>query len=367
MNLDLLIESQKPCQMRSEENRILLHEIRCNPKPAWYSDPVWARLMASHSPSLDLRPLERGEFVVGCRRNRRRCGLPFRMLFLSPKALQKELISRGYGDCFAKATEAANRVDQYAILIVTLQDTPAKTVVKQFQLLNQQATRVPPASVRQGVLSVLVPGFTVGFAEPLRAELGLAGWPVRPTTVIDSFLDVAGVRRVEAVDPDEVPQLQKRCVAAWHNTVAYLADAGIHGLSCWPAERMLRVWVMIADTWPEAHRNARLANWVVCALWDGHQANGDKLMQDLASVQSGRKAGATWASVIEELCSRLDASPRTIKPPELIDIKSSPNKVGTNGARERLLYAIAYPKPPLLTKTAKVPSPQVAGIKQTVR
>jgi hypothetical protein len=324
-------------------------------RPAWYSESTWARMMSSHSPSLDLRALDRGSLVVGMPKEAASAWLPFAMLFLSPKALQKELTSRGYGDCFALATKAATRVDQYAILIVTLQDTPAKAVVEQFRLLNQQSTRVPPASIRQGILSVLVPGFTVDFAEPLRAELGQAGWPVRPTTIIDSFLDIAGVRRVEAVDPDEVPQLQKRCESAWRRTVTYLADAGIHGLSCWPAERMLRALVMVADTWPEAHRDARLSSWVVCALWDGHQANGDQLVQDLASVQSGRKAGATWPAVIEELCSRLDGTARAMRASELVDLKSSPNKVGTNGARERMLYALAHRNPPSLAKTAKVP------------
>jgi Protein of unknown function DUF262 len=324
-------------------------------RPAWYSESAWARIMGTHSPSLDLRALDRGSLVVGMPKEVSSAWLPFPTLFVSPKALQKELTSRGYGDCFALATEAANRVDQYAIPIVTLQDTPAKTVVEQFRLLNQQSTRVPPASIRQGILSVLVPGFTVDFAEPLRADLGSAGWPVRPTTLIDSFLDVAGVRRVEAVDPEEVPQLQKRCESAWRRTVSYLAETGIHGLSCWPAERMLRALVMVADTWPEAHRDNRLANWVVCALWDGHQANGDQLVQDLASIQSGRKIGSKWLAVLDELCSRLDASARPIRASELTDLKSSPNKVGTNGARERMLYALAYPSPPLLVKTGKVP------------
>jgi hypothetical protein len=221
--------------------------------------------------------------------------------------------------------------------------------------LNQQSTRVAPSTVRQGVLSVLVPGFTVDFAEPLREELGSAGWPVRPTTIIDSFLDVAGVRRVEVVDPDEVPQLQKRCVSAWRRTVAYLAGAGVHGLSCWPAERMLRALVIAADTWPEAHLDARLSSWVVCALWDGHQANGDMLVQDLASVQSGRKAGSSWDEVIDELSARLDSTARLVKAAELSDFRSSPSGAGRNGGRERLLYGITFPKPPVLTKTAKVP------------
>jgi hypothetical protein len=324
-------------------------------QPAWYTDQAWTRLLQSHAPSLDLRALEREVFTVGMPREAAPYWLPFPMLFEGAKVLQKELNSRGYGPCYALAAEAAARIDQYQIPIVTLQNTAGSEVVEQFRLLNQQSTRVPPASIRQGVMSVMVPGFTVDFAEPLRTELATAGWPIRPTTIIDSFLDLAGVRRVEAIDPEEVPQLIKRCETAWRRTIDYLARTGIHGLSCWPAERMLRGLVMATDTWPEAHKDNRLSNWVICALWDGHQSVTDQLVQDLAIIRSGRKAESTWADVISELSARLDPTPRTVKPNDLIDIKSSPNTTGSNGARERMLYAITYPEPPLLTKTAKVP------------
>ena len=324
-------------------------------RPAWYPVPAWSRLVASHAPSLDLRSLAQGRVVVGSPQVPVTWWLPFPLLFTDPKSLQAELTSRGYPDLHPQANDAATRVDSYQIPIVTLTNTAAAQVVEQFRLLNQQATRVPPAIIRQGVLSVMVPGFTVDFAEPLRAELGLAGWPVRQTTIIDSFLATAAVRRVEAVDPADVPNLQKRCEVGWRHTVAYLAAAGIHGLSCWPAERMLRAMVIAADTWPEALDDSRLADWVISALWDGHQANSDKLVQDIATIQSGRKAESSWNDVIRELCTRLEPTARLIKPAELTDAKTSPDTLGNAGGRERMLYGAAFPAPPEIAKSAKVP------------
>jgi hypothetical protein len=324
-------------------------------RPAWYSASSWTKLLASHGPSLDLRSLMRtGKVVVGLPQVPASWWIPFRLLFTSPKILQAELKERGYADSYALASDVASRIDQYQVPIVTLQNTPAAEVVEQFRLLNQQATRVPPAIVRQGVLSVMVPGFTVDFAEPLREELGLAGWPVKQTTLIDSFLDMAGVKRVEAVDPELVPALQKRCQTAWRKTISYLAEAGVHGLSCWPAERMLRAMVIASDGWAESQNDLRLAQWALCAQWDGHQAIGDLLVQDIATVQSGRKAESAWKDVIGDLCSRLEPSARPVKVGDLADVRTSPTS-GANGSRERMLYAIANPTPPELTKNAKVP------------
>jgi Protein of unknown function DUF262 len=336
------------------QQRLTSVAIMTGRRPSWYAAPAWARLLASHAPSLDLRALEKGRLVVGQPQVPATQWLPFPSLFTSPKVLQADLTDRGFPDLFAQAADVAARIDGYQIPIVTLHNTPSSAVVEQFRLLNQQATRVPPSIIKQGVLSVLVPGFTVDFAEPLRVDVGLAGWPVKQTTIIDSFLDTAGVKRVEAVDPDEVPLLQKRCAQAWRDTVAYLAAHGVHGLSCWPAERMLRGLVIAADGWPEALEDHRLAAWVMCACWDGHQADSDQLVQDIATIQMGRKNDTSWNAVIAELCSRLETSPRAVKASDLTNAKTSPEASKT-GARERMLLAATFPNPPEIAKAAKVP------------
>ena len=79
------------------------------------------------------------------------------------------------------------------------------------------------------------------------------------------------------------------------------------------------------------------------------------LVQDIATIQYGRKAGASWDDVITELCARLDPTPRAVRAGELTDIKTSPASSGNAGGRERLAYGAAHPTPPGIVKNAKVP------------
>ena len=322
-------------------------------RPAWYGEAAWKRLLASHAPALDLRALTRGNPVVGEPQVAADHWLPLPDMFVDSKRLQAELNKRRYGNLYGAVRDIVARIENYAIPVVTLHGTPADVVQEQFRLLNQNATRVPPAIVRQGLLAVMAPGFTVDRVDPLRDELSAAGWPVKATTVINSFLATARVSKVEQIDPQDIPELWSRFHAAWRSTIAYLRGNGIHGLSCWPAERMLTAMVIAAETWPDAVGDDRFARWAICAQWDGHQARGSELPNDIAILQAARRDIKGWDDTFEELCRRLDPNHRPLKASELTDPRTSPDMAA--GARERLLYAATRPVLPIVAKNARVP------------
>ncbi len=323
----------------------LLH----NTKPVWFSDDEWAELQDTIPVAIDLGALRRGDTKIVLRAAgaaESASFLPFAALFADAPTLQSALGERGAADLYVAAREVTSKVNEYLVPVITLADTPQAVVIEQFRRLNTGQTRVPSAIIRQGLLSVQVPGFTVDRSEPLRAILAETGWPVRSAVVFDAFVTLTDTKSIAAVDRATVDGLWDAYVESWQKTLGYLARRGIRELSLWPAERLLATLVVAAHRWPAAIRDDRLIQWALCALWDGHQQRGGALMRDQALLNTAWRNQTNWTAAIDTLTAALSPHTQPVRAGDLTDMRTNP--AATSGRRERVLYAYTHPNPPTI-------------------
>jgi len=320
-------------------------------KPLWFTDGEWDDLVDTIPVALDLRALRRGTAKVVLRAvgaPDSAAFLPFPMLFADAGTLQEALAERGEAKLYAAARDLNGRVNEYIVPTITLHHSEQHEVVRQFEKLNKDQTTVSPSEIRQGLVSVQVPGFTVDLAEPLRVELAAAGWPVRRRSIFDGFVQASGAKTVAALDRVTVDKMWPDYAAAWDHVIDYLAKRGIVELSLWPAERLVTTLVVTACRWPQALRDDRLWRWAVCAQWDGHQQRDGALQRDMGLLNGAWRAKATWPAAIELLAGHLAPTGQPVRVGDLTDMRTNP--AGGQRVRERMLYAITYPSPPVIGK-----------------